>query len=107
MMQGKALYIGTPGTAVEPVIQITNGNKAVITSIRLAAPTNNNGKFSMYHLTRGEVSIDTNQCIAHEVTVNSKNATEFLTHSLPVSPGESIYVSGQHISVAIYGVTFP
>jgi hypothetical protein len=53
------------------------------------------------------VSIDTNQCIAHEVTVNSKNATEFLTHSLPVSPGESIYVAGENISVAIYGVTFP
>ena len=106
-MTPRALYIGTPGTAVEPVIQVLNGDKVLFTSIRLAAPTNNNGKFSMYHLTRGEVSIDTNQCIAHEVTVNSKNATEFLTHPLPVSPGESIYVAGQDISVAIYGVTFP
>ena len=106
-MQGKLLYIGTPGTAVEPVIQVTNGNKVILTSIRLAAPSNNNGNFDMYHLHMGETTINTNQAIAHDFSVNTKSASEFLTHPLPVSPGESIYIGGADISVAIYGVTFP
>ena len=103
-MNGKALYIGTPTTTPTPVLQVTDDQKFVLTSIRLAAPTNNNAKFGMYHLTLGEIAVDTAQCIAHEVTVNAKNASEFLTHPLPVSPGESIYVSGEHLSVAIYGI---
>ena len=106
-MQGRLLYIGTPTTAVEPVIQITNGNKAILTSIRLAAPTNNNAKFTMYHLARGETAINTTEALAYEFSVSSKSASEFLTHPLPVSPGESIYVAGSDLSVAIYGVTFP
>lgn len=106
-MQGKLLYIGTPGTAVEPVIQVTNGGKVVITSIRLANPGNSNGNFDMYHLHKGETTINTNQAIAHDVQVNSKSASEFLTHPLPVSPGESIWVGGGDVSVAIYGVTMP
>ena len=104
-MTPRLLYIGTPGTAVEPVIQVTNGDKAVITSIRLAAPTNNNAKFNMYHLHHGETAINTNQALAYEFQVSSKSASEFLTHPLPVSPGESIWVGGQHVAVAIYGVT--
>jgi len=103
-MNAKAIYIGTPGTAVEPVVQITNGNKSIITSIRLCAPTNNNAQFSMYHLSRGETSIDTAQALAYEVSVNAKNATEFLTHPLPVSPGESLWISGSNLAVAIYGI---
>lgn len=106
-MQGRLLYSGTPGTAVEPVVQITNGSKAVLTSIRLAAPSNNNGKLRMYHLHHGETTINTNQALAYDFQVNSKSASEFLTHPLPVSPGESIWLGGEHISVAIYGVTFP
>jgi len=104
-MQGRLLYIGTPGTAVEPVIQVTNGSKVILTSIRLAAPTNNNGDFDMYHLHMGETTINTNQAIAHDYSVNSKSASEFLTHPLPVSPGESIYIAGGNVSVAIYGIT--
>jgi hypothetical protein len=106
-MQGKLLYIGTPGTAVEPVIQVTNGSKVILTSIRLANPTNSNGNFDMYHLAKGETTINTNEAIAHDIQINSKSASEFLTHPLPVSPGESIYIGGADISVAIYGVIFP
>jgi hypothetical protein len=106
-MQGKLLYIGTPGTAVEPVIQVTNGAKVILTSIRLAAPTNSNGSFDMYHLHLGETSINTNQAIAFNFPLTSKTALEFLTHPLPVSPGESIWVGADDVSVAIYGVTFP
>ena len=106
-MNGRLLYIGTPGTAVEPVIQVIGGEKAVLTSIRLAAPTNNNGKFNIYHLAKGEVAINTNEAIAYDFPVSSKSASEFLTHPLPVSPGEAIWVAGEHISLAIYGVTMP
>ena len=104
-MNARLLYIGTPGTAVEPVIQVTNGSKVILTSIRLAAPSNNNGNFDMYHLHMGETTINTNQAIAHDYSVSSKSATEFLTHPLPVSPGESIYIAGDDVSVAIYGIT--
>lgn len=104
-MNAKLLYIGTPGTAVEPVIQVTNGSKVILTSIRLAAPSNNNGNFDMYHLAKGETTINTNEALAHDVQVNSKTASEFLTHPLPVSPGESIWVGGGDVSVAIYGIT--
>ena len=103
-MNGKALYIGTPSTTPTPVLQVTDEQKFVLTSIRLAAPTNNNGTFGMYHLTLGETSVNTAECIAHDLQVNSKSASEFLTHPMPVSPGESIYVSGEHLSVAIYGI---
>ena len=106
-MQGRLLYIGTPGTAVEPVIQVTNGDKAIITSIRLCAPTNNNGTFNLYHLDRGQVTINTNEALAYDFSVSSKGAFEFLTHPLPVSPGESLWVAGDDVAVAIYGVTFP
>lgn len=106
-MTPRLLYIGTPGTAVEPVIQVTNGSKALLTSIRLCAPTNSNGSFDMYHLHLGETSINTNQAIAFNLPINSKVALEFLTHPLPVSPGESIWVGADDVSVAIYGVTFP
>ena len=106
-MQTRLLYIGTPGTAVEPVIQVTNGDKAVITSIRLCAPTNNNGTFNLYHLDRGQVTINTNEALAYDFQVSSKSAVEFLTHPLPVSPGEALWVAGEHVAVAIYGVTYP
>jgi hypothetical protein len=106
-MQGKLLYIGTPGTAVEPVIQITNGAKALLTSIRLAAPSNNNGTVRIYHLHLGETTINTSQALAFDLQVSSKSASEFLTHPIPVSPGESIWLGGANVSVAIYGVMFP
>jgi hypothetical protein len=53
----------------------------------------------------GETTINTNQAIAHDFSVSSKSASEFLTHPLPVSPGESIYIGGGDVSVAIYGIT--
>lgn len=106
-MQGKLLYIGTPSTAVEPVIQVMNGDKVVITSIRLSAPTNNNGTFDMYHMNQGKTVISTTQALAFNLSVGSKTVAEFLTHPIPVSAGESIWVGASHVSVAIYGVTLP
>ena len=106
-MTPRLLYIGTPGTAVEPVIQVTNGDKAILTSVRLSAPTNNNGTFRLYHLHKGETTINTNQALAYDFQVSSKSASEFLTHPLPVSPGEAIWLGGANVAVAIYGVTFP
>ena len=106
-MQGKLIYIGVPGTAVEPIVQVSGGEKAILTSIRLAAPTNNNGTFRMYHLAKGETAINTTEAIAYDYSVPNKSASEFLTHPLPVSPGESIWVAGSNISLAIYGVMFP
>lgn len=106
-MTPRLLYIGTPATTPEPVVQVTNGNKVLLTSIRLSAPTNNNGSFDMYHLHLGETTINTNQAIAFNFPVTSKSAAEFLTHPLPVSPGESIWVGADDVAIAIYGVTFP
>lgn len=107
-MQARLLYIGNPSTsAPEPVIQVTNGGKAVITSIRIAAPTNNNGSFEIHHLSRGETAATTANSIAYNVAITSKNVAEFLTHPLPVSPGEALWVSGDKVVVAVYGITYP
>lgn len=107
-MDGRLIYIGNPQPLEpEPVIQINNGGKAIITSIRVAAPTNSNGTYEIHHLTRGETSATTANALAYNVQVNSKTAIEVLTHPLPVSPGEGIWVSGEHVVVAVYGVTFP
>ena len=104
-MDAKLLYIGNPSTsAPEPVIQMTNGEKAVITSIRVAAPTNNNGTYEIHHLTRGETSATTANAIAYNVGIASKDASEFLTHPLPVSPGEAMWVSGSNVVIAVYGI---
>lgn len=106
-MDGKLLYIGNPTTNVEPVIQITNGGKAIITSIRIAAPTNNNGTYEIHHLAKGSTSATTANSIAYNVQQSSKGASEFLTHPLPLSPGEALWVSGSNVCIAVYGVTFP
>ena len=107
-MQGRLLYIGNPSTTgPQPVLQITNGSKAIITSIRIAAPTNNNGTYEIHHLSNGETAASTANSLAYNVALTSKNAIEFLTHPLPLSPGEALYVSGDKVVVAVYGVTFP
>ena len=106
-MEGKLLYIGNPTTNVEPVLQITNGGKAIITSIRIAAPTNNNGTYEIHHVRRGETAATTTNALAYNVQADSKKAIEFLTHPFPVSPGESLWISGSNVCMAIYGVTYP
>lgn len=107
-MQGRLLYIGTPTTAVdEPVIQVLDNQKAVITSIRVANPQSGSGYFDIHHLSKGETEATTTNSIAFNVSVASKNAMEFLVHPLPVSPGESLWISGDKCLVAVYGVTFP
>lgn len=107
-MEGRLLYIGTPTSAAdEPVIQVTNGSKAILTSIRVANPQSGSGYYDIHHLTKGETAATTANSIAFNVSVASKAATEFLTHPLPVSPGEAIWVSGDKCVIAVYGVTFP
>ena len=107
-MQARLLYIGNPSTAgPQPVLQVTNSSKAVITSIRIAAPTNNNGTYEIHHLSRGETAASTANSLAFNVEIASKHAAEFLTHPLPLSPGEALWVSGDKVVVAVYGVTYP
>ena len=107
-MDGRLLYIGTQQTdEPEPVIQVSDGQKAIITSIRVCAPTNNNGTYEIHHLTRGETAVTTANTIAFNVGISSKHASEFLTHPLPVSPGEAVWVSGTDVVIAVYGVTYP
>jgi hypothetical protein len=103
-MQSKLLYIGQPTTAVEPIIQITNGGKAIITSIRICAPTNANGSYEIHHLRYGQTSVGAANALAYNVAVTSKHAVEFLTHPLPLSPGESLWVSGDDVTMAVYGI---
>ena len=103
-MQSKLLYIGAPTTAVEPILQITNGGKAIITSIRIAAPTNNNGTYELHHLSKGETAVSTANAIAYNVAITSKHVTEFLTHPLPLSPGEALWASGDDVTIAVYGI---
>jgi hypothetical protein len=103
-MQSKLLYIGSPTTAVEPIIQITNGGKAIITSIRICAPTNNNGSYEIHHLRYGDTAVTTANAIAYNVAITSKHVAEFLTHPLPLSPGESLWVSGDDVTIAVYGI---
>lgn len=104
-MQSKLLYIGTPTTAAdEPVIQVTNGGKAILTSIRVCNPQSGSGYYDIHHLRNGETSATLANSIAFNVSVASKAATEFLTHPLPVSPGEAIWVSGDKCVIAVYGI---
>ena len=107
-MNGKLLYIGTPtSTADEPVVQVENGHKVVITSIRVANPQSGSGYYDIHHLSRGETAVTTSNAIAFNVSVASKAAAEFLTHPLPLSPGEALWVSGDKCNIAVYGVTMP
>lgn len=107
-MTPRLLYIGHPtSVADEPVIQVTNGGKVLITSIRVANAQSGGGHYDIHHLTRGETAATTTNAIAYNVALASKAVTEFLTHPLPVSPGEAIRVSGDKCNIAVYGVTFP
>lgn len=107
-MQGKLLYIGTPTTATdEPVVQVENGHKVVVTSIRIANPQSGAGYVDIHHLSKGETAATTTNSIAYNVSVSAKHATEFLTHPLPLSPGEALWVSGDKCVIAVYGVVMP
>jgi hypothetical protein len=103
-MQSKLLYIGSPTTAVEPIIQITNGGKAIITSIRICTPTNSNGSYEIHHLRYGDTAVTTANALAYNVAITSKQSLEFLTHPLPLSPGEALWVSGSNVTIAVYGI---
>ena len=103
-MQAKLLYLGSPTTTPAPAVQVNNGGKVILTSIRIAAPTNSNGSYELHHLWLGQTAASTSNTLAYNVSLTSKHATEFLTHPLPLSPGESLYVSGDKVTVAIYGI---
>lgn len=103
-MNAKLLYIGVPTTHVSPVLQVSNGGKAIITSIRVSAPTNNNGTYEIHHLPLGGTTADTTNTLAYNVACNSKTVQEFIVHPLPLSPGESLWISGDKVVVAVYGI---
>jgi hypothetical protein len=103
-MNAKLLYIALLESVPKPAVQVNNGGKIVITSIRLSAPTNNNGTYEIHHLRNGEAGATTSNTLAFNVALSSKSAIEFLTHPIPLSPGESIFVSGSHVVIAIYGI---
>ncbi len=103
-MNAQLLYIASPTTTPSPAVQVNNGGKVILTSIRIAAPTNNNGSYELHHLWLGQTEASTSNTLAYNVSLTSKHATEFLTHPLPLSPGESLYVSGDKVTVAIYGI---
>jgi hypothetical protein len=103
-MNAQLLYIGSPTSAVEPVIQVTNGGKVVITSIRVCTPTSSNGSYEIHHLRYGDTTVTTENALAYNVALTSKSAIEFLTHPLPLSPGEALWVSGDDVTMAIYGI---
>lgn len=103
-MNGRLLYIDAPGTTPAPVVQVLNGHQILLTSIRIAAPTNNNGSYELHHVRNGDTDATTTNSLAYNVALTSKHATEFLTHPLPLSPGEALWVSGDDVVVAVYGV---
>ena len=88
-MNAKLLYIALLESVPKPAVQVNNGGKVVITSIRLSAPTNNNGSYEIYHVRNGEAA-STSNTLAYNVALSSKHVTEFLTHPIPLSPGESL-----------------
>lgn len=106
-MEGKLIYIGIPITTPSPIVQVTNGSKVVITSIRIANSQTNNRTYEIHHVARGETAATSANALAFNVQATSKTAAEFLTHPLPISPGESLWISGDGITFAIYGVVFP
>jgi len=103
-MNATLLYIGTPNSRLEPVIQMENGSKAVITSIRICAPQNKNGIYEIHHVAKGGTAATTANALAFNVTLAQKTAAEFLVHPLPISPGESLWISGDGVTFAVYGI---
>lgn len=103
-MNAQLLYIGSPTSAVQPIIQVTNGHKVVITSIRICTPTNSNGTYEIHHLRYGDTAVTTANALAFNVAITSKQSLEFLTHPLPLSPGEALWVSGSSVTFAVYGI---
>jgi hypothetical protein len=103
-MNAKLLYLSEPIPTAEPAIQVNNGGKVIITSIRIANPSNKNGYYSIYHLWRSQTATATSNAIAYQIATTSKTASEFLTHPLPLSPGESLWLEGDATTIAIYGI---
>lgn len=103
-MNAQLLYIDVPPTVPEPAVQTTNGQRIVITSIRICAPTNNNGTYELHHVWKAELAASTSNALAYNVSVNSKTTVEFLTHPIVLSPGESLWISGSNVTVAVYGI---
>lgn len=100
----KLLYIGIPTTTVQPVVQPLEGQRAVITSIRLSAYDNKAGTFEIHHVRNGETVTASANSLAFNVPMNAKTAMEFLTHPIVVGEGEGLWISGEAICFAVYGI---
>jgi hypothetical protein len=103
-MQGQLLYIDAPSTTPAPAVQVINGHQVLLTSIRIATPTSSNGSYELHHVRHGQTAATTTNTLAYNVALTSKHAIEFLTHPLPLSPGEALWVSGDDVVIAVYGV---
>jgi hypothetical protein len=104
-MQAKLLFIGIPNPVAAPVIQMTNGEKAIITSIRISNTQTNNRVYEIHHSRNGETAATASNAIAFNVTQNSKTVSEFLVHPIPISPGEALWLSSSGVTIAVYGIT--
>lgn len=104
-MQSKLLYIGIPTAFPAPVVQMTNGQKAIITSIRISNTQNKNATYEIHHTRMGETAATASNALAFNVIQAQKTAAEFLTHPIPVNPGEALWLSGDGITFAVYGIT--
>lgn len=103
-MNAKLLYIGYLPVNVEPVLQVMSGDKVIVTSIRVCAPANKNGTYEIHHVPLGQTATSTTNSIVYNAPLTTKQAAEVLTHPLPLSPGESLWVSGDGVTMAIYGI---
>ena len=100
----KLLYIGNPGLTVQPVVQPLEGQRVVITSIRLSVPGNKNGTYEIHHVNRGQTATSTSNTLAYNVALTAKAAVEFLTHPIVINEGEGLWISSDEVVFAIYGI---
>lgn len=83
---------------------MTNGQHAVITSIRISNTQNKNATYEIHHTRMGETAATTSNALAFNVEEKAKGASEFLTHPIPISPGEALWISGDGVTFAVYGI---
>lgn len=102
-MTPKLMYIGIP-VATDPVVQPLEGQRAVITSIRLCAASGKNGTYEIHHVPSGYTATGPDNALAYNTILNDKVTQEFLTHPMVVGEGESLWIRGDGVTFAIYGI---
>jgi len=103
-MIAKLLYIGTPDPTVQPVIQPLDDQRCIITSIRLANGSNKNGTYEIHHVNLGGTVTGASNALAFNVALNAKTVQEFLVHPIVIGEGEALWISGDSVTFAIYGI---